>query len=118
MQSTGQASTQAVSLVPMQGSAIMYAIVYFPEELDHSIGPRENTSRLPPMPNSGLVPARHGCQRLLDGRTLAIFHVAAAHLVEGGQNGVGLRQRCDTLRVKIQSGAGNRPQRHIVCQRV
>src|SRR5262249_52299784 len=26
MQSTGQASTQAVSLVPMQGSAIMYAI--------------------------------------------------------------------------------------------
>src|SRR5438876_6647055 len=27
MQSTGQASTQAVSLVPIQGSAIMYAIV-------------------------------------------------------------------------------------------
>src|SRR5579862_1675396 len=26
MQSTGQASTQAVSLVPMQGSAMMYAI--------------------------------------------------------------------------------------------
>jgi hypothetical protein len=27
MQSTGQASTQAVSLVPMQGSAMIYAIV-------------------------------------------------------------------------------------------
>src|ERR1041384_7531310 len=33
MQSTGQASTQAVSLVPMQGSAITYAIDYFPESL-------------------------------------------------------------------------------------
>src|SRR5208282_4255866 len=29
MQSTGQASTQAVSLVPIQGSAITYAIVQF-----------------------------------------------------------------------------------------
>jgi hypothetical protein len=31
MQSTGQASTQAVSLVPMQGSAITYAMTFSPE---------------------------------------------------------------------------------------
>ena len=30
MQSTGQASTHAVSLVPMQGSAITYAMIVFP----------------------------------------------------------------------------------------
>src|SRR5580658_4334649 len=37
MQSTGHASTQAVSLVPIQGSAITYAICFFsPENLDFS----------------------------------------------------------------------------------
>src|SRR5262245_56105097 len=41
MQSTGQASTQAVSLVPMQGSAITYAIDIFSRVLIHSTGERE-----------------------------------------------------------------------------
>src|ERR1700691_6003566 len=46
MQSTGQASTQAVSFVPMQGSAITYAMdIIFQLETDHSIGLRGNTRR-------------------------------------------------------------------------
>src|ERR1039458_6895649 len=46
MQSTGQASTQAVSLVPMQGSAITYAMDIFSQlEIDHTIAPRVNTRR-------------------------------------------------------------------------
>jgi hypothetical protein len=36
MQSTGQASTQAVSLVPIQGSAMMYAIFEFSAETELS----------------------------------------------------------------------------------
>src|ERR1700752_3476459 len=36
MQSTGQASTQAVSFVPMQGSAITYAIAVYSQVPIHS----------------------------------------------------------------------------------
>src|SRR5580700_1288423 len=47
MQSTGQASTQAVSLVPMQGSAITYAIwIYFPVR-DRPYHSAEGKNKLP-----------------------------------------------------------------------
>jgi hypothetical protein len=45
MQSTGQASTQAVSLVPMQGSAITYAILVSPGSLiDTTAGAGKQTA--------------------------------------------------------------------------
>src|ERR1700733_5665044 len=50
MQSTGQASTQAVSLVPIQGSAITYAIVQFSGkyllDADSSTGHRRQETTL------------------------------------------------------------------------
>src|SRR6516165_12090069 len=45
MQSTGQASTQAVSLVPIQGSAIMYATLQssFPQAMDRRVMDRSRS---------------------------------------------------------------------------
>src|ERR1035437_858546 len=43
MQSTGPASTQAVSLVPIQGSAITYAISVFSQVPIHNTSGRGNT---------------------------------------------------------------------------
>src|SRR5450759_2617303 len=48
MQSTGQASTQAVSLVPIQGSAITYAIGVFSQLPIHNTSGRGNTIHLLP----------------------------------------------------------------------
>src|ERR1041384_7679296 len=51
MQSTGQASTQAVSFVPMQGSAITYAIdVVFPNTYTYHSHPRNTIRELPSAP--------------------------------------------------------------------
>src|ERR1035438_687450 len=50
MQSTGQASTQAVSLVPMQGSAITYAIRVVPGTLNSTAGVETQTHQLPTEP--------------------------------------------------------------------
>src|ERR1019366_5132573 len=50
MQSTGQASTQAVSLVPIQGSAITYAIGVFSQVPIHNTSGRGNT--IPQLPTA------------------------------------------------------------------
>src|SRR5664279_2525478 len=58
MQSTGQASTQAVSLVPIQGSAITYAIGVFSQVPIHNTAEREKQfigcQRLSAAPNWSL----------------------------------------------------------------
>src|ERR1043166_9829928 len=63
MQSTGQASTQAVSFVPMQGSAITYAMCYFSQDLIHTTRQSENTNPVCINPNRGYNSACHSTPR-------------------------------------------------------
>src|SRR5580658_8652587 len=56
MQSTGHASTQAVSFTPMQGSAMMYAMSVFSLEDDlPALGPRDREEPLLRHGHAGLL---------------------------------------------------------------
>src|ERR1035441_4593871 len=70
MQSTGQASTQAVSLVPMQGSAITYAIGVVQTHINSTRDVEIQTRELPkgPLRHQTVVDDRQSAQGSIPGR--------------------------------------------------